>query len=93
MGAEKREQLPYFGAPPAREPKRARDVPALFGKRVILSRPFGFIYDVRAVSQIHPDALGRDIIEVMTEEDYYKWMFLKERPESQPYPVHLVWVE
>lgn len=30
--------LPYFGAPPAREPKPARVVPALRGKRVVLSR-------------------------------------------------------
>lgn len=86
-------RLPYFGAPPAREPKPAREVPALQGKRVILSRPFGFVYDVRAISQIHPDADGHDVIDVVTEEDYFRWMFTRERPEPQPYPVHLVWVE
>ncbi len=85
--------LPYFGAPPAREPLRAWDVPALRGKRVILSRPFGFIYDVRAVSQIYEDAEGHSVIDVMTEENYYRWMFTRERPQSQPYPTHLVWVE
>ena len=85
--------LPYFGAPPAREPKPARVVPALQGKRVILSRPWGFVYDVRAISQIHPDEKGRDVIDVVTEEAYFKWMFLGVRPESQPYPVRLVWVE
>lgn len=87
------EQLPYFGAPPAREPKPARLVPALRGKRVILSRPFGFVYDVRAVSQIQRDAQGREVVDVVTEEEYFRWMFTGERPHSEPYPAHLVWVE
>ena len=85
--------LPYFGAPPARQPKRAWDVPALRGKRVILSRPWGFVYDVRAVSQIYEDDEGYSVIEVMTEKDYYRWMFSGDRPLSQTYPSQLVWVE
>lgn len=85
--------LPYFGAPPAREPLPAGEVPALQGKRVILSRPFGFVYDVRAVSQIHHDLEGHEVVEVVTEEDYFRWMFTGERPEVQVYPARLVWVE
>ena len=30
-------RYPYFGEPPAREPRPAAEVPALRGKRVILS--------------------------------------------------------
>lgn len=86
-------RLPYFGAPPARKPKPASEVPALRGKRVILSRPEGFVYDVRAVSQIHPDEHGHDVIDVTTEEGYFRWMFTGERPSTQTFPARLVWVE
>lgn len=85
--------LPYFGAPPARTPLPARVVPALQGKRVVLSRPFGFVYDVRAVSQVHHDDEGHEVVEVVTEEDYFRWMFTDERPDVQVYPAYLVWVE
>lgn len=85
--------LPYFGAPPAREPKPALLVPALRGKRVILSRPDGFRYDIRAVSQIYADEKGRDVVDVVSEEAYFKWMFIGERPQTEAYPVRLVWVE
>ena len=91
--SENEQGLPYFGAPPARAPMPAREVHALQGKRVILSRPFGFVYDVRAVSQVHHDPEGHEVVEVVTEEDYFRWMFTGERPEVQVYPVHLVWVE
>lgn len=87
------EQLPYFGRPPARAPKPAKDVPALQGKRVILSRPDGFHYDRRAISQVHPDENGREVVDVVTEEGYFKWMFTGERPKSESYPARLVWVE
>lgn len=86
-------QLPYFGAPPAREPKPASEVPALRGKRVILSRPDGFVYDVRAISQIHPDQLGHDVVDVCTEEGYFRWMFTGQPPAAQSFPLRLVWVE
>jgi hypothetical protein len=85
--------LPYFGAPPAREPKPARTVPALRGKRVVLSRPDGFRYDVPAISQIYTDETGHDVVDVVTEQAYFKWMFTGEKPQSEAYPVRLVWVE
>ena len=93
MTAENAERHPYFGVPPTRPPRPARTVPALRGKRVILSTPEGFVYDMRAVSPIRADDRGRDVIDIVSEQDYYRWMFLKERPKLEPFPVRLVWVE
>jgi len=89
--AERR--YPYFGEPPSRKPQPAAEVPALLGKRVILSLPDGFVYDMRAISQVHPDMDGQDVIDVVSEEHYFRWMFTKERPDLEAFPVRLVWVE
>lgn len=43
-------EYPYFGVPPTRPPRPASEVKALRGKRVILSTPEGFVYDMRAAS-------------------------------------------
>lgn len=86
-------RYPYFGIPPARQPRPAVDEPALRGKRVILSTPEGFVYDVRAISQIHRDGADDDVIDVVTEEDYYRWMLLHVPPQPTCYPPHLVWIE
>ena len=55
------ERLPYFGRPPTRPPRPAADEPALRGKRVILSTPEGFVYDMRAASQVFRDGQGRAV--------------------------------
>ena len=55
MSARKPRRYPYFGVPPAREPRPAAEEPALHGKRVILSTPEGFVYDMRAISRIYDD--------------------------------------
>lgn len=86
-------RYPYFGIPPARQPRPATDEPALRGKRVILSTPEGFVYDMRAVSQIYRDDCGEGVVDVVSEEGYYRWMLLQTRPESTGYPTGLVWVE
>jgi len=93
MTAEESERYPYFGVPPTRPPRPARTVPALRGKRVILSTPEGFVYDIRAVSQIEADEEGQDVVAVVSEEDYFRWMFLERRPEPRRFPARLVWVE
>ena len=87
------EAAPFLGEPPVRRPRRVAEVPAVRGKRVILSRPDGFIYDVRAVSEPYDDHEDRRVVEVCTERDYYVWMFGGARPPTQTYPVSLVWVE
>jgi hypothetical protein len=83
---------PYFGEPPTRKPRPAVEVPALLGKRVILSLPEGFVYDMRAISQVRGED-GEDVIDVASEEHYFRWMFTKERPDLETFPVRLVWVE
>ena len=88
-----RERYPYFGVPPAREPRPAADEPALQGKRVILSTPEGFVYDMRAVSRIYKDGDGRERHRHPQRRAYYRWMFTKVAPEATPYAAHLVWVE
>lgn len=87
------QRLPYFGAPPARTPRLVADEPALRGKRVILSRPHGFVYDVRAVSELWTNEDGHLCVDVVTEEEYFRWMFTLEDPKVVTYPAHLVWVE
>lgn len=90
---ESAERLPYFGAPPSRTPRPARSVPALRGKRVVLSTPDGFVYDMRAISDIHPDATGQEVVDIASEEGYFRWMFIHSAPPTQGYPAKLVWVE
>jgi hypothetical protein len=84
---------PYFGVPPTRHPRPALNEPALVGKRVILSTPEGFVYDMRAVSRVCRDANGREIIDIVSEEDYYRWMFTQQAPSAERFPALLVWVE
>jgi hypothetical protein len=87
------QRLPYFGRPPTRPPRPAADEPALRGKRVILSTPEGFVYDMRAASEIFHDADGKPILDIVSEEHWYRWMFTREHPTRETYPVHLVWVQ
>ena len=59
------------------------------GKRVVLSTPEGFVYDMRAISEIHPDASGREVIDIATEEDYFRWMFSHIAPAAAGLPTAL----
>lgn len=84
---------PGFGVPPAREPRPSATVPALRGERVILSTPEGFVYDMRAVSERYVDAQGRDVIDILSEEDYYRLMYTSFASEPAAWAAHLVWVD
>lgn len=84
---------PYFGVPPARQPRPAAQEPALRGKRVILSTPEGFVDDMRAVSQIHVDDAGEVVVDVVSEEAFYRWMLVGVVPTTTSYPHRLVWVQ
>lgn len=86
-------RLPFFGAPPARRPRPARDEPSLRGKRVVLSTPTGFVYDMRAASDARPGRDGDIVVDIVTEEGYFAWMFVGDRPPSRTFPASLVWVE
>jgi hypothetical protein len=89
---EKR-RYPYFGIPPARQPRPAADEPALKGKRVILSTPEGFVYDMRAASELYRNGDGKPIIDIVAEGAWFRWVYTGQRPNPQPFPEHLVWVE
>lgn len=92
MSGAQPEPLPFFGAPPPRVARRAEDVPTLKGKRLILSLPEGFVYDMRAASEEYTID-GRAVVDVVTEEDYFRWMFQHSPPPTQSYPLRYVWVE
>ena len=63
------------------------------GKRVVLSTPGGFVSDMRAISEIRTVGEAHEVVEVVTEEGYFRWMFTGERPVSRQFPAHLVWIE
>ena len=89
-GSERR--YPYFGVPPAKVPRPADDEPTLRGKRVILSMPEGFVYDMRSASERYSHD-GIDVVDVVAEEDWYRWMFTRTEPRRETFPTHLVWIE
>lgn len=91
--ASEEPNYPYFGVPPTRAPRPASEESALVGKRVILSTPEGFVYDMRAVSRIYRGTRDQGIVDIVTEEDYFRWMLTGQLPTSEPFPSHLVWVE
>jgi hypothetical protein len=86
-------RYPYFGIPPARQPRPATAEPALKGKRVILSTPDGFVYDMRAASELYRNGEGKPIIDIVAEGAWFRWIYTGQRPSPQPFPEHLVWVE
>ena len=93
MAATDPQPAPFLGAPPSRTPTPATSVVAVRGKRVILSRPDGFVYDVRAVSEVFIDPLGEPRVQVCSEQSFYRWMLNNVPPEVETYPAGLVWVE
>ena len=88
-----RPRYPYFGTPPSRQPRPAADEPSLKGKRVVLSTPEGFVYDMRAASEVYTDGEGKRVIDIVAEGAWFRWMYTHQRPTTQSYPEHLVWVE
>ena len=86
-------KYPYFGVLPPREHRPAIEEPALTGKRLILSTPEGFLYDMRAVSEVRTDGDGGAIIDILTEQHYYAGMFTDVRYKPSPWPAHLVWID
>lgn len=85
-------RFPFFGVPPARTPVPVEDVPAVRGKRVILSTPEGFIYDVRAASEVLRDEKGA-FVWVVSEVAWYRWMLTSQEPTFKRYSTRLVFVE
>lgn len=84
---------PYFGVPPTRTPRPVVDEPALTGKRVILSTPEGFVYDMRAVSEVRTDGEGGVVVDILSEANFYERRFTGRRAEPVIWPAHLVWID
>lgn len=84
---------PYFGVPPPREHRPVVDEPALDGKRVILSSPEGFIYDMRAVGELRTDGEGNLVVEIITEAQYHEQRFTNRSQQPVTWPAHLVWID
>ena len=91
MVAEPR--YPYFGVPPARQPRPATQEPALTGKRLILSTPEGFVYDMRAADELRLDAHGSPAVPVITERQHFERVLLEHDVTAVDWPAHLVWVD
>ena len=89
-----------FGEPPAKVPRPATDVPAIRGKRVVLSDPeYGFVYDYRATSEVLDYDDGQ-YVRIAHEAQWYAWLAQDEeqRPPLGPrgattWPAQLVYVE
>ena len=86
-------RYPWFGVPPTREPRPSATIATIYGKRLVLSTPDGFVYDMRALSERYVNAEGQDTIDVVSEEDYFRLMFAKVEPRVASWAAHLVWVE
>lgn len=84
---------PYFGEPPTRRPIPVDRVPAVRGKRVILSTPEGFVYDMRAASEPYPDGDGRLVLDITSEKLWYRMQLTGQEPETTRWHTYLVWVE
>jgi hypothetical protein len=86
-------KYPYFGVPPDRRHRPASDEPSLTGKRVILSTPEGFVYDMRAAGEVHTDGEGNLVVEILTEAHFFEQRFTSARFDPVAWPAHLVWVD
>ncbi|MCL8026035.1 hypothetical protein [Nocardioides bruguierae] len=45
------------------------------------------------MSELERDADGRQVVRVVTEEAYFRWMFTGVAASAESYPARLVWVE
>jgi hypothetical protein len=96
VGLERRSvvaKYPYFGVPPSRTPRPAAQEPALTGKRVLLSTPEGFVYDMRAAGELRTDGQGSLVVDILTEDRYFQSRFANRAVEPTAWPAHLVWIE
>jgi hypothetical protein len=84
-------RYPFFGVPPARQPRPASTEPALTGKRVVLSTEEGFVYDMRAAGELYTDGTGNLYVDVVNEPAWFDGPRCLQ--EQVPWPAQLVWVE
>ncbi|MGA8209226.1 MAG: hypothetical protein WB441_05555 [Nocardioidaceae bacterium] len=84
---------PYFGVPPSRRPRPVSEEPALTGKRVVLSTPEGFVYDMRAAGELRTDGEGNLVVDILAEVHYFEQRLGPSSHQPVAWPAHLVWVD
>lgn len=89
MPGERPQPLPSFGVPPSRRPRPAATEPSLIGKRVILSTPEGFVYDMRAAGEVETDGSGHATIPIVTQHRWSSAAAAKRSAASTFWPAHL----
>ncbi|GAA0710135.1 hypothetical protein Drose_02630 [Dactylosporangium roseum] len=91
-------RLISLDAPPARPPRRAKDVMAMTGLRVVRvagpdDKTSSDERDLRAVTEPYNSAEGDICIRVCRELDWYRWAWSGQAPKTLEVPIHLLWVE
>ena len=86
-------KYPYFGVPPSRQPRPAANEPALIGKRVILSTPEGFVYDMRAASEMRTRRCRESDRRHPEREALLRRLLNGAAHEPVAWPAHLVWID
>jgi hypothetical protein len=90
--------LVSLDAPPARVPRRARDVRTVTGLRLVRvpgpeDKTGKDQRDLRAVTEAYNGVGGDICIRVCRELDWYRWAWSGQAPKTLEVPIHLLWVE
>jgi hypothetical protein len=91
-------RLVSLDAPPARAPRKARDVGGLTGLRVVRvpgpdDKTGKDQRDLRAVTEAYTGEEGDICVRVCREVDWYRWAWSGQAPKTLEVPIHLLWVE
>lgn len=91
-------RLVSLDAPPPRAPRRARDVGAITGLRVVrVAGPEDKTgkdqRDLRAVTEAYSGVDGDICVRVCREVEWYRWAWSGQAPKTMEVPIHLLWVE
>jgi hypothetical protein len=90
--------LVSLDAPPARVPRRVREVARVTGLRVVRvpgpeDKAGRDQRDLRAVTEAYNGAEGDICVRVCQEVDWYRWAWSGQAPKTLEVPIHLLWVE
>ncbi|MEV8513411.1 hypothetical protein [Dactylosporangium sp. NPDC051484] len=91
-------RLVSLDAPPSRAPRRALDVRAVTGLRVVRvpgpeDKTGKDQRDLRAVTDAYSGAEGDICVRVCREVDWYRWAWSGQPPKTLEVPIHLLWAE
>ncbi|WP_442877531.1 hypothetical protein [Dactylosporangium sp. AC04546] len=91
-------RLVSLDAPPARPPRRVRDVVGVTGLRVVRvpgpdDKAARDERDLRAVTEPYNSAEGDICVRVCREVEWYRWGWSGQIPKTMEIPTHLLWVE